>query len=242
MNYSIVVPTYRGSKTIRELFNQIRAVFDELNLTFEVIFVFDDGPDDSWKIIKELVSENAGFVKGIKLNRNFGQHNATICGFKYAAGNFIITLDEDLQHDPKDINALIQKQIENDYDVIYGKISDRKHSSFRNLTSGMLNGLLRVGIPELHKDYSSFRLIKTSIAKETLNMNNSYTFLDGYLTWLTRHVASAPVSHRNSGAQSSSYNLKKLIEHSINIFVTFSNLPIRFITWLSTILIIFSSC
>lgn len=240
MRYSVVIPVFRGSETIPLLFDLIKKALEELNIEYEVILVFDGGEPRSWDAIKNLAAANPNLVKGIKLSRNFGQHNATICGFKYAKGDYIITIDEDIQHHPEDFKLLIEKQLEQDFDLVYGNYQVRKHSFFRNTTSNLLNHLLRVGIPDLHRDYSSFRLIKSPIAKKTLEMNNSYTFLDGYFSWITNHVSSVNVNHHTSLANSSAYGLRKLISHSINIFLTFSNFPIRLITWMSAILTIFS--
>ena len=86
---------------------------------------------------------------------------------------------------------------------------------------------------ELNKDYTAFRLIKSGVAKKTIDMNNSYTFLDGYISWITHNISSTNVSHYDSEAGKSSYTLRKLIEHSVNIFVTFSNFPIRLLTIMS---------
>lgn len=167
--------------------------------------------------------------------RNFGQHNAIICGVVHASGDFIVTMDEDLQQHPKDIINLIKKQQESDYDVVYGTYLSRniKHSLFRNITSNFLKKILRIAIPELHPDYSSFRLIRKDIAKQICKMRNSYTFIDGYLSWITSHIDSYCVQHYERYAGKSSYTLKKLIEHCINIFVTFSKLPIRFLFYIS---------
>lgn len=231
--YSIIIPVYRGEKTITTLFEQIKEEFDAINLEFEVIFIFDCGSDNSWNVIKNLKKRFPQFVKGIQLSRNFGQHNAIICGFKYAIGECVITMDEDLQHSPKDIIKLIEKQRDGDFDVVYGVYSERNHPFFRNATSWLLKKLLEKGIPELNKDYTAFRLIKSRVAKKTIDMNNSYTFLDGYLSWITNNVSSVKVSHSNSQAGKSSYTLRKLIEHSINVFVTFSNFPIRLLTIMS---------
>lgn len=149
-------------------------------------------------------------------------------------------MDEDLQHDPKDIQLLIDKQKENNYDVVYGNYEERMHSTFRNTTSAIVKQMLKTGIPDLHKHYSAYRLIKKEIALKTISMNNSYTFLDGYLTWITKSVASVNVGHYESGSQKSSYTIQKLINHSINIFITFSTLPTRFITF-SSLIIFFAS-
>jgi undecaprenyl-phosphate 4-deoxy-4-formamido-L-arabinose transferase len=186
----------------------------------------------------KLKNEFTTNIKLIKLSRNFGQHNALICGFENAKGEFIITMDEDLQHAPEDIEKLIVNQKESDFDVVYGKYEERKHSIFRNLTSLVLKRIIEIGIPEIHQDYSAFRLIKSSVAKSTVEMKNSYTFLDGYLSWITTNVGSCLVSHSERQGGVSAYTFKKLVNHTINIFVTFSDLPIRFLSKFSIALLI----
>jgi len=236
MTLSIIIPVYNGEETIEALFLKIVEDLREVdNLQFEVIFVYDCGGDNSWNLIKNIVSGNKSIARGIRLSRNFGQHNALICGFENASGDFAVTIDEDLQQDPKDIINLINKQKENDYDVVYGKFKKLKHSFFRNITSSLLKGLIRLGIPDLHPDYSALRLIKKEIYEVLPRLENSYTFLDGYISWITTSVTSVPVDHNIREKGSSSYNIKRLIEHSINIFVTFSNLPIRILTYSSII-------
>jgi len=241
LNYSIIIPIYNGELTIEKLVSEIIIYFSETNYSFQIILVYDWGKDNSWSKIKILKSKYSEIIKIVKLTKNFGQHNALIAGIKYSDAEFIITMDEDLQHNPFDIEKLIKKQKENDYDLVYGKASELKHSFFRNITSKILKKLLKFGIPELHTDYSAFRLIKTSIAKETLQMNNSYTFLDGYLSWITTNVSSTEVQHNNRLAGVSSYTLSKLISHSVNIFVTFSNMPIRMLTYCSILILILST-
>ena len=228
--YSIVVPVFRATTTLVQLAKQL----EKFDFVCEIIFVFDNGNPNSWQTIKTLCDENLK-VKGISLSRNFGQHNATICGIENAIGDFVITMDEDFQHNPNDISTLIEKQIKINCDVVYGTYEELNHSLFRNLTSKILKKLLVFGIPELHQDYSSYRLIKKDIAKKMVEMKNSYTFLDGYITWITSEVTSVKISHNHSQSGKSSYTIKKLIEHSINIFVTFSSLPIRLLTHLSFI-------
>lgn len=231
--YSFVIPVYRGEKTIGRLFSGIRSEMERLQLQFEVIFVWDCGRDNSWSVIQGLCKEYPSIVKGVALTRNFGQHNAIIAGIGKAESDFIITMDEDLQHSPQDIEKLIIEQKKGDYDLVYGNYTEREHNSFRNITSLIMKKALSIGIPDLHPDYTSFRLIKSEIAKHIIEMNNSYTFLDGYLSWITSNVGSTKVSHSQSEAGSSSYTIKKLINHSINVFVTFSDLPVRLLTFSS---------
>lgn len=239
--YSVIIPVYNGETTVRPLFERLKTFFDGNNYTFEVIFVYDCGKDNSWETLVKIKEDFADLVKIIKLRRNFGQHNALICGFEYASGNFIITMDEDLQHAPEDIAKLILKQKEGNYDVVYGKYEISQHSTFRNTTSSFFKKLISIGIPEIHPDYSAFRLITSPVALATIEMRNSYTFLDGYLSWITSNMSSCLVSHNKRQGGISAYNFVKLMNHSINIFVTFSNYPIRFLTKLSFVVLLLTS-
>lgn len=238
MDYSVIIPVYNGALTIKqlaeELINSLSAY------SFEIIFVYDCGPDNSWTVINQLTEEYPNYIQGIHLSRNYGQHNAIICGIELAKGDFVITMDEDLQHNPKDIHKLIVKQKEGDFDLVYGKYDTLKHSGFRNITSVIMKKLLEYSLPDLHNDYTAFRLIKSKIAKATTRMSNSYTFLDGYLSWITTSIGVATVKHQERLAGESSYTVKKLIEHSINIFVTFSILPIRMLSYTSIAVFIFT--
>jgi polyisoprenyl-phosphate glycosyltransferase len=239
-DYSVIIPVFRAGNTLVKLFEQCKEVFNKLNVKYELIFVLDSNNDESWNVIKNLKNEYKDNIKGIALSRNFGQHNAVICGIKYSSGVFILTMDEDLQQSPNDIPYLIEKQKEKDYDVVYGEFRYQKNKFYRNITSRSLKLLLRVGIPDLNYHYSTYRLIKSNIAKNLLSMNNSYTFLDGFLSWITTNTAYVYVENHKSEAGKSSYSLKKLIDHSINIFFTFSRFPIRLISISSFLLFIIS--
>jgi len=239
--YSVVVPVFRGVSTLDELTKRLLSFFASRGAPCEIIFVYDCGSPEAWSEVTRLKAEYPEIIEAIQLTRNFGQHNAIICGFSHCRGAFVVTMDEDLQHEPEDIRLLIEKQRESDFDVVYGNPIMRKHSLFRNATSLLTKKLLKMGIPDLHEDYSAFRLIKWEIAIEATQMNSSYTFLDGYLTWITNRFGSVDIQHHESRAGESSYSLKKLLRHSVNIFFTFSLLPQRLITYSSISLFILSS-
>lgn len=230
ISFSVVIPVFRGENTLGPLFDGLNTFFQEYGASFEVIFVWDCGSDESKSTIEDLKSKHPDIIKCLLLSRNFGQHNATICGLEYATGDFVVTMDEDLQHNPRDIALLAAKQKEGNFDVVYGSYEELKHSAFRNITSRILKRLLSIGIPDLHRDYSAFRFIRQKIAKQLPSFRNSYTFLDGYMAWVTTKVTSCTVTHSKSGEDNSSYTLSKLVNHSVNIFITFSRLPIRAIT------------
>jgi glycosyltransferase involved in cell wall biosynthesis len=238
MDFSIVIPVFRGSNSVHKIYEETEKVLKDFS--WELILVFDYGIQESWFKIIELQKLKSN-VTVIQLTRNFGQHNATICGFEFASGKYVVTLDEDMQHNPIEILKLYEECNNKDLDVVYGVYDERRHNYFRNITSSLMKKMLKIGIPDLYNGFTSFRLIKFETARELVGMRNSYTFLDGYLTWVTFNVGGIKISHHESESGISSYTTKKLIEHSINIFITFSNLPFRILRFLSIFFLIFSS-
>ena len=239
--YSVIVPVYNGEKTVEKLFEETKNFFSKEKLSFEMIFVHDFGPDNSWNVLLRLNNEYSDLVRLIKLSRNYGQHNAIIAGIEKAAGKYIITMDEDLQHNPNDISRLIEEQQREDFDLVYGVYNEKKHSGIRNFGSSFLKSLISISLPDIHKDYSAYRLIKSEVAKNLIEMQNSYTFIDGYISWITTHCSSCIVSHSERQGGESAYNFKKLVNHSVNIFVTFSDLPLKILTFLSFLIFIVTS-
>src|SRR6185503_1562788 len=120
IDYSVVVPVYNSEKTLVELFTRTREVFKKLGRSFEMVFVEDCGKDQSWQVLRELSDQYPGEVVAVKLARNFGQHNATLCGFHHAQGRFVITIDDDLQIPPEEIPKLIDEQERSDAELVYG--------------------------------------------------------------------------------------------------------------------------
>lgn len=238
MSLSIVIPAYRATTSLRILVEQLTQLYPDV--LKEIVIVFDDGRKETWACIQALATD-LPVVVGVRLNRNFGQHNATICGFNYCTGDLIVTMDEDLQHHPEDVVKLLARQREGGSDVVYGAYADRQHNAFRNITSNGLKTLLRIGLPGLHGDYTSFRLLTRKVAQETTHLRNSYTFLDGYLTWITSNVSSCEIGHHESSETTSSYSVKKLVAHTFNILFNFTDLPIRVLTILSVVTLLLST-
>lgn len=231
VNYSVIVPVYRGELSLPKLTSELIFFFTSQNQSYELILVDDFAPDKSWEIIKSLKQNYGEVISGIRLIRNFGQHNALLCGIQNASGEFVITLDEDLQHSPKDLIRLIKKQKESDYDLVYGKYSKLNHSKFRNLTSCILKKLLSLAIPGLFSDYTAFRLVKSDIAKKILNKPKSYIFVDAMLSSVANKITSTTVSHYKCYSGKSSYNLHKLGMHATNILINYSILIVRIMVW-----------
>lgn len=230
---SVVVPVYRSQATLPELHRRLVAALEAAEPSFEIVLVEDCGGDDSWRVINEIAAMDKR-VRGIQLSRNFGQHAATICGFAQARGEWIATLDDDLEQTPEKLPDLYRKAIEG-YDLVYGIYPHRNHRAWRNVTSAIARWLFNKAIPSLNYTYTSFRVIRGDIARELQRFDSPFPFVDGYLSWLTNRYASIEVPHGTRINGTSNYTFHKLITHTVNIFVTFSDLPLRMASWLGLV-------
>jgi glycosyltransferase involved in cell wall biosynthesis len=230
---SIIVPVYRSEKTLVELHRRLVATLERAGLTFEILLVDDCGGDGSWNVI-EALARNDDRVRGIRLTRNFGQHAATICGISYSRGEWIVTLDDDLEQPPEAIPDLYRKAHEG-YALVYGTYGQRSHSWWRNFTSGVARRMFNRAIPGLNREYTSFRVVERRIALALTDFDSPFPFVDGYLSWLTNTYATVEVDHAQRAHGRSNYNFRRLLTHSINIFVTFSDLPLKLATWIGVV-------
>lgn len=226
---SVVVPIYKSGKTINELYRRLEAALNSLNCIYEIIFVDDCGGDEEWGIITSLVSEQNNVI-GIKLSRNYGQQAATICGFNVASGEWVVTIDDDLEQSPEFIVDLYNKAKQG-YSVVYGIYGGRTHAWWRNITSCMVKRLFKIAIPSLNHEYTSFRIIKGEVTKKICEFTSPFPFIDGYLSWITNNYATVTVKHNIRVSGKSNYSFKKLIELTLNTFVTFSDLPLKLATY-----------
>ena len=227
---SVVIPVYRSERTLPELHRRLTDALRPITDRYEILFIEDCGGDRSWEVIEGLCREDAR-VRGVQLSRNFGQHAATICGIVRADGEWILTLDDDLEHPPEYISDLIAKAAEG-FDLVYAVYPERTHTGWRNLTSALGRWMFRIAIPNLNYEYSSYRLIRRNTAKALAEFDSPFPFVDGYLAWVTNRYGTVRVEHGQRLHGASNYNFRKLFTHTINIFVTFSDLPLRFATWI----------
>lgn len=226
---SVVIPVYRSQDTLEKLYIRVRDAIESVDPDFELILVEDCSDDDSWSVIERLAASDKR-VHGIKLSRNFGQHAATICGIGRARGKWVVTLDDDLEHSPEYIPDMYHKAQEG-YDLIYGTYTVRTHKSWRNVTSNIARWLFKKAIPTLNDDYTSFRCIRREIATVLEQFDSPFPFVDGYLSWITGNCSSIDTTHSYRDTGHSNYNFRKLFTHTLNIFVTFSDMPLKIASW-----------
>ncbi len=226
---SIVIPVYGSELVLSELVSQIdKALLNSkgLNFLYEVIFVCDQSPDDSWTVIKKL-SNKYKHIRGVLLRLNAGQHNALMAGFNNAKGEIIITMDDDLQHSPYDIPLLIN-EIENGSDVAYARFKNRNHALWKVLGS-MINNKIACYILGKPRDLylSPFRCFKASICKDILKYSGPYVYIDGLILSVTRNISSVDVNHYDRFAGQSNYGFKKSVSLWLKMATSFSVAPLR---------------
>ena len=229
LDVSVVVPVYGGSSALQELCSRVSSTMQQAGLCHEVILVDDRGQAEAWGIIRGIARLDAN-VTGLRLGRNFGQHAATICGIAHARGKWIVTMDDDLEHPPESIPAMLAAGDE-DHPLVYGVFEKRTHAAYRNWSSELMRWMLKRAFPDLNEDYCSFRVIHTPLAKQLDRFGLNRPYIDGMLSWLTSSATTVSVPHEQRQYGKSTYTLRKLISHAVNIFVTFSHLPLRLATF-----------
>ena len=222
---SVVVPVYNSAPTLSELTERLEKVLRDLvGKSYEIVFVNDGSADSSWDLLKKMASTNEKIV-AVNLTRNFGQHNALMCGFPYAQGEFIITLDDDLQNPPEEIPKLF-KEIHSGYDVVYGVYRAKQHSRFRNLGSAFVQFIYRRTF-NIDVRLTSFRIMKRDIVCHILSYEKSFTFIDGLICWFTKNIGTAEIEHHKRTVGNTGYSLNKLIMLALNMMTNFSILPLQ---------------
>lgn len=232
LDVSIVVPVYGGVTALPELCKRVHSCLKPAKIRYEVILVDDRGDRQAWATI-QAISAADPHVKGIRLSRNFGQHAATLCGISQAQGTAVITMDDDLEHPPESIPAMLQACIE-ETPLVYGTFPKRTHAWYRNISSELMRKTLKASFPDLNDSYSSFRCMTSSLAKQLSAFDISRPYLDGMLSWLTASVTTVQVQHGERRHGESAYTFRKLLSHATNIFITFSHLPLRIAAYFGT--------
>jgi len=224
---SVVIPVYKGEKSLQELYTRLKTSLTAISDDFEVIMVEDCGGDRSWKIIEEL-SRMDQRVKGIQLCRNFGQHNALLCGIRAAQGELIVTMDDDLQHPPEEIPKLLMKLNEG-YDVVYGTPMREQHGFWRDIASQVTKLALQSTMgAKIARNVSALRAFRTRLRDAFANYQSPFVSIDVLLTWATTSFAAIPVQHDPRQSGESHYTFRKLVAHALNMMTGFSPLPLQF--------------
>lgn len=225
---SIVIPVYNSQGTIEELIVRIEKSLKEYE--YEIILVNDGSKDNTAEICADLVEKHKNIIF-INLSKNFGQHNALIAGMNYVSGQYVITMDDDLQNPPEEIMRLIGK-LKQGYDVVYAKYQSKKHSKFRNLGSRVNDKMANILLKKPSNIYfASFRAIRRYIVDEIVKYEGPFCYIDGLIVRATSNITYEYVKHNAREQGTSNYNFVKLVKLWMNGFINFSVVPLRIATF-----------
>jgi len=225
---SVVVPVYNGAAALPELVARLRAALAGRGPDAEILLVNDGSRDASWQAIAALAAEpRRPRVRGIDLRRNYGQHNALLCGIRAAAGAVVVTLDDDLQHPPEEVPRLLDA-LSGEVDVVYGTPRGEQHGLLRDLASRATKQVLRGAMgPEIAGRVSAFRAFRAELREAFAQYGNPYVSIDVLLSWATNRFAAVEVRHQPRREGRSGYTLRTLVRHALNMITGFSIGPLR---------------
>lgn len=240
---SVVIPVYGGERTLASVVAEVAALTEltespdghPFRVT-ETLLVFDNGRDDSPRVIREL-SEQYDFVRPIWLSKNFGQHAATLAGMASSGGDWIVTLDEDGQHNPADIGTLLDVAMAEQSAVVYAKPTNpAPHGFFRNSASkGAKWFLTKIFAGSNAPDYQSYRLILGSIGRGVAAYSGSGVYLDVAMGWVAGKTSTAPVALREEGDRRSGYSTRRLLSHFWKMVLSSGTRGLRMVSVLGAI-------
>lgn len=228
---SIVIPCYNSERSLNELVARINKTLASIDIFYEIIFVNDCSKDNSLSVLKKLAKENP-FIVIVDLMYNVGQHRAIMCGLKYSKGNFVITMDDDLQHPPEEIPKLYTYLKNNPHlDAAFGQVEIKNHSKFRNLGSLFVKKINEkiLGKPK-DLSMSAFRCLTRNLTDIVLSYNTMFPLLGPLILRSTNRIENVIFVHHKRKYGTSNYSLPKLIHTTFDNIINFSSLPLKYIS------------
>ncbi len=234
---SVVVPVYQGERTLATVVEELSASVSErvspqgrpYRVT-EVVLVHDCGPDASDEVIRGLARLHE-WVRPVWLSRNFGQHAATLAGIAASGGEWVVTMDEDGQHDPERIGDLLDTAMRERADVVYARpTNEPPHGPLRNLASRSAKWLVQRLAKGAPADFSSYRLVLGEVARSVAAYAGPGIYLDVAISWVARRVATCPMEMRAEGDRPSGYDVRRLVSHFWRLVLSSGTRPLRWVS------------
>ena len=227
---SVIVPVFNGADTLQALCEQVTQVMQARGATFEIVLVHDGGTDESWSVAAALAQQDDRIV-AIQLMRNYGQGAATLCGLRHARGEFLVTIDDDLQNPPSEINVLIDALVARpDLDAVIGVPVEKRHALWRRLGSWGINRLSSGYIfemPDRDLKLTSFRIMRRAIVNPLLSITTPSPAPGAMLCAITPRIRNVPVRHAPRPQGRGGYTPSKLLGLTLDKTLSFSTLPLR---------------
>lgn len=229
---SVVIPVYNSEDNLSELTVRIQQALTDF--PFEIIYVNDCSRDGSWALIEKL-GEKYNFVKGLSLIKNSGQDNAIIAGFNFACGNYVVVMDDDLQHNPNDIITLYEKCKEG-YHVCFANFDTKKQAAWKNMGSWLNGKVAELLINKPKGVYlSPFEIIKREVVDEIIKYKGPFPYIQGLIFNITTNVTQVDIEHHKRYKGSSNYNLIKSVSVFLRLTTGYSVKPLRIATFIGIV-------
>ena len=228
---SVVVPVYNGKASLPGLVERLEPVLRARASAFEIVLVNDGSRDGSWEVVQQLAGKHS-FVRGIDMLRNYGQHNALLCGIRAARHELIVTIDDDLQHPPEELPKLLARLVPG-VDVVYGPPEKEQHGLLRDLASQLTKIALQKSMGSQNaRAVSALRVFRTCLREAFADYKSQHVSIDVLLSWATTRFDHVRVRHDERRFGQSNYTLRKLVAHALNMITGFSTLPLQLASWI----------
>lgn len=234
LDVSIVVPVYNSAATLTMLLERLTATLRALTDRYEIILVDDGSRDDSWQVLQSLRVQYRDHLVVVQLMRNYGQHNTLMCGLGLARGEYVVTMDDDLQNPPEEIPRLLAHIKAQQLDLVYGCPSNRSHAAWRNLGSSIVWHFYRTVFRNPITP-TPFRVMRLQLARSVMFYDLNFTYLDGLLAWCTGRIGGLEVEHHARSEGRSGYSLGKLLGLALNLYTNFSLIPLQVVSGLGLV-------
>ena len=231
MKLSIIIPVYNSNSLSIKVVEGLEKIFIDLKYDYEIILVEDGSNDNSWNNIK-LAAEKNNKIVAIKFLKNYGQHNAVICGFRFATGDYCVTMDDDLQNPPEEIIKLIDHAIKNESDLVFGEYIRKQTSFIRNIGSKFVGYVVKkIFLTKKNVVNSNFRLIRKDVVKRIIEFKVGEPYVNGLAMIYSKNPTNVLVKHLPRHDGTSSYTISKIFSLLSTILFNYSSLPLRFVTF-----------
>lgn len=237
---SAVIPVHRAQASLPLLLPRLTAILDQLVPAHEIILVDDGSPDASWDVITSAARQDPR-IRGIRLMRNFGQHNALLVGIRNASYRYIVTLDDDLQNPPEEIPRMLER-LTDDVDVVYGTPASEQHGIWRSAASRVTKYALEEAMgAAAARSVSAFRIFRTSLRVAFERYQSPDISIDVLLTWATSRFATVAVQQMPRADGRSNYTFGRLVHHALNMMTGFTTRPLRIASLIGFLFTIFGA-
>ncbi len=236
---SIIIPVYNSERIISFTIEETCLALSNIGISYEIILINDGSTDQSWPCIQKIAQENEQVIS-VNLLKNYGQHSALLCGIEKAKGKYILTLDDDLQNPPSEINKLYIK-IKEGYDCVFAQFQQKKHSYFRRLGSKLVLWLNeKIFNKPKTLVVSNFKIFTQEVAQRVISHKTNFPYINGLLLLYSNHMANVETLHHQRKEGKSNYSIFKIFTLIARILFNYSSYPLQLLTKIGFTISLFS--